>query len=408
MTYIEFFDRAATENICACLTYAPDRVIYVGDNRDLMRRHIARYERVFRDRGQDIAFSCRSVSKNNLDAVLALLTELVETYDDCVFDVTGGDELMLLALGILFERYSHRDLQIHRFNLHSNAVCDCDKDGNTVFREMPALTVEENIRIYGGDVDEKETCRWELTEEFTQDVRAIWDICRRNPRRWNAQIGMLSALEKVGVQSKAELTVSAAMDSVRRGLSKGCTYAKGIICSLLEKGLLTGFEYGEKLTVSYKNAQVRRILTKAGLALEMKIYLTALETKVKGQPVYRDVRNGVKIDWDGTFHDETTEHIYDTENEIDVLMMHNMVPVFVSCKNGFVDANELYKLNTVAHRFGGRYAKKVLVATSIPKRSEAAKYLRQRAADMNIHLLEGVQGMDDKTLMAKLANLWNT
>ena len=32
MTYIEFFDKIASENISACLTYTPDRVIYIGDN----------------------------------------------------------------------------------------------------------------------------------------------------------------------------------------------------------------------------------------------------------------------------------------------------------------------------------------------------------------------------------------
>ena len=32
MTYIEFFDKIASENICACLTYVPDRVVYIGDS----------------------------------------------------------------------------------------------------------------------------------------------------------------------------------------------------------------------------------------------------------------------------------------------------------------------------------------------------------------------------------------
>jgi hypothetical protein len=414
MTYIEFFDKASSENICACLTYAPERVIYVGDNRDLMDRYIARYERVFSDRDQTIAFSCRSVSKGDLTAIIALLTELVETYDDCVFDVTGGDELMLLALGIVHARYPQRNLQIHRFNLRNNAIYDCDKDGNTIFREMPGLSVEENIRIYGGDViygdvDGEDTYRWDLTEEFRRDAEAIWSVCKGSPQLWNAQIGVLSALEEVGKRSEDGLTVSASMGAVKHALSRNkasYTHAKGMIGALVEKGLLTGFEASKNLTVSYKNKQVKRCLTKAGQALEMKIFLAAMATEAKGVPVYQDVCNGVKIDWDGKFHDEDTENIYDTENEIDILMMHNMVPVFVSCKNGFVDANELYKLNTVAQRFGGQYAKKILVATSIPKNSEAAKYLRQRARDMKIHLLEGVQKMDDKTLQNKLENLW--
>ena len=37
MTYVEFFTETALENICACLTYIPDRVIYVGDSRKVIR-----------------------------------------------------------------------------------------------------------------------------------------------------------------------------------------------------------------------------------------------------------------------------------------------------------------------------------------------------------------------------------
>ena len=37
----EFFDKIASENISACLTYTPDRVIYIGDNTKLMKKHQA-------------------------------------------------------------------------------------------------------------------------------------------------------------------------------------------------------------------------------------------------------------------------------------------------------------------------------------------------------------------------------
>ena len=83
------------------------------------------------------------------------------------------------------------------------------------------------------------------------------------------------------------------------------------------------------------------------------------------------------------------------------------MPVFISCKNGVVDADELYKLNTVALRFGGKYAKKVLVATSIPKEKESGKYLIQRARDMNIKLITDVQKFNtDDEFKAKMLKLW--
>lgn len=47
MTYVEFFDRTSIENICACLTDAPERVIFLGDNAKLMKRYIENYKKVF-------------------------------------------------------------------------------------------------------------------------------------------------------------------------------------------------------------------------------------------------------------------------------------------------------------------------------------------------------------------------
>lgn len=412
MTYIEFFDRIASENVSACLTYAPERVIYIGDNKKLMERHIRYYSRVFEGRGQKIEFRYRTVSKSNLDNAVEVLQELVDRYDDCVFDITGGEEILTLALGIVFERNPDRNIQIHRFNLRSNTIADCDKNGVTIYREPPTLSAEENVRIYGGDIvyggiSEDKTYRWDLTEEFVRDVELIWSVCRANTKRWNAQIGTLEAVERAGATSGDGLTTTADLPAVRAALYPySCKISRSIITKLLEYGLLTQFEYGETITVSYKDEQVKKCLTKAGQALEMKIFVAAKRLTDDGVPVYDDAVNGAVIDWDGELHEEETEAVYDTENEIDVLLMHGVVPVFVSCKNGMVTADELYKLDVVAGRFGGKYAKRVLVATSRSVSGEAGRYFRQRARDMNIRLIENVQALNDEELAGKLKTLW--
>lgn len=418
MTYIEFFDKIASENISACLTYVPNRVIYIGDNAKLIKRHIANYERVFADRGQNIEFLFRTVSKSNLDNAVEVLTELVETYDDCVFDITGGEEMLTLALGIVYSQHPDKNIQIHKFNLRNNMIYDCDKDGTTIYRETPKLSIEENVRIYGGDVvyggiDEEKTYKWDLNDEFLNDVHLIWNVCKGNVRYWNMQIGILEATNAIGNLSKDGLTVTVSRVALEQYLLKHrAKYkkAKGIIGYLLKYGLLTYFDDEDEttVTVSFKNEQVKKCLTKAGLALEMKVYVTAKSVIDKeGVPVYDDALNGVVIDWDGEFHDEEVEELYDTENEIDVLLMHDIVPVFVSCKNGIVTSDELYKLETVAERFGGQYAKKVLIATSIDCLGDAGKYLRQRAKDMNIRLVENIQDLDDTELSRKIKSFWS-
>lgn len=416
MTYIEFFTKVASENIIACLTRVPDRVIYIGDNSKLMKKHVSNYEKVFAARGHKIEFHFRTVSKSSLDNVIELLSEIVETYDDCVFDITGGEEIFIFALGIVYTKYPDKNIQIHKFNIRNNAVYDCDKDGKTIYKDNPALSIDENIRIYGGEVaygsvDEAKTYKWNLTPDFLKDISLIWNVCKNDVRYWNMQIGILECAEIVGGHGADKLTTIAsrvALDQYLAQHNAKYKLANGIISYLLKYGLLTNFEDDETyVTVSYKNEQVKKCLTKAGQALEMKIY-TAVKGIVDkdGIPVY-DALNGVVIDWDGEFHDESVEDEYDTENEIDIMLMHGIVPIFISCKNGIVTSDELYKLNTVAERFGGRYSKKVLVATSISDFGEQGKYLRQRAVDMNIKLIEGVQDLDDAELEKKLKNLWN-
>ena len=49
------------------------------------------YQKVFADRGHNIEFLFKTVSKSNLDNAVELISEIVEAYDDCVFDITGGD-----------------------------------------------------------------------------------------------------------------------------------------------------------------------------------------------------------------------------------------------------------------------------------------------------------------------------
>ena len=96
---------------------------------------------------------------------------------------------------------------------------------------------------------------------------------------------------------------------------------------------------------------------------------------------------GVGIDWDGVVHDPV-RRVAETRNEIDVVLMHGTTPLFISCKNGNIGEEELYKLNTVARRFGGPYAKKMLIATDLDRKSPTAnRAFIQRAWDMDIFLV---------------------
>lgn len=75
----------------------------------------------------------------------------------------------------------------------------------------------------------------------------------------------------------------------------------------------------------------------------------------------------------------------DVLNEIDVLSLTGYVPTFISCKSGKMGAQQtlhaLYELDTVAKRFGGKYAKKILVTVK-----ELGDVYMERASEMGIEI----------------------
>ncbi len=414
MTYIEFFDKTSVENICACLAMTPDEVVLVGDNAKAMQRHIENYKEIFKDRGKEIDFSYKKVSRWKTDEVVAVLTKIVEEHKDCVFGITGGDEIVLFALGIIYERSEGKNIQVHRISIQNNRIYDCDMDGKVIDHQNPKLSVEENIRIYGGEVvkrmkNGKRIDIWDMNAAFKTEIEEMWTICKEDPKSWNIQMGVFETIGKVGSTSEDGMTVTASLAEIKKYYKENTGYYSvkdDLIEKLKNKNLISEFEENDDIvTVTYKNTQVKRCLTKAGQALEMKIYMIARELRdEEDQLLYNDVMNGVEIDWDG--EDVGNDKLNaNTMNEIDVLLMHDMVPVFVSCKNGAVKAEELYKLNTVAERFGGKYAKKILVSSMLPN-LENEESFKKRAQDMHIHVITGHTLMNDVALTKSLRHLW--
>ena len=418
MTYVEFYDKNSIENICACLSMLPNEVVLVGDNESAMKRHIEIYKNLFKERNKEVIFSFKKTHRWNTAQIIEVLQEIVETNEDCVFGITGGDEMVVFALGIICERYADTDknIQVHKISINNNKIYDCDMDGEKIASHTPVLSVDENIQIYGGkvlydDVDGENTYLWDMTPAFKDEIEDMWSICKNNTREWNKQIGVFDTIKKVGSTSEDGLTVTANVADVKNYYDKhvGCYMInREVTDALEEKGLLTHLEAEENTStvrMTYKNHQVKKCLTQAGLVLEMKIYKMSKEIMLEEDiPLYNDVMNGVQIDWDGIVQEDG--EVYDTRNEIDVILMHNMIPIFVSCKNGDFDADELYKLNTVAERFGGKYAKKVLIASAL-KNGKMDKILKQRAQDMRIKVLDKSDVMNDDILRSKLSNLWH-
>ena len=415
MTAIEFYDTSPIENAICAITTVPEKIIFLGDG-STMEKFDCVFRPILGERHPDTKIEYKSVNRNSLNDMVEKLSALVNEEEECLFDLTGGEDLALVAMGIVYEKYRHTGkIQMQRLNVNSGVIYDCDGDGNLNVASTPTLSVEENIKLHGGVVrysalDEVRTRKWDMNEEFRRDIDKLWEICRKNPGRWNSSIKLLAALEgdmEKNDELDSELIVAAA-DAVIEDRNGYVYTLRDFLLELQDQDIIFGYhEDDEVLTFVYKNSEIKKCLAKEGTLLELKVYSTATEVKDKnGKPVFTDAMCGVFIDWDGELHDRLDDE-HDTENEIDVLLMKGVMPVFISCKNGTIDGEELYKLDAVARRFGGKYVKKALIATYLGRKadSDSMKHLRQRAKDMKINFIDGVHTLDSGEFYKMLRNI---
>lgn len=407
MTVVEFFACAPIENMVSCFLLKPDKVIFIGGGRRAKRRMHA-YGELARRKGINAVFEHRAVQGNSINSIADCLVDIVETEEECCFDLTGGDDLALVAMGLVYERYRGvKKLQMHRYNFNSRKMTDCDGDG-FISKSMPfsELTVDENIALHGGTV--AGGLRKDKLGE-RKDIEDLWTVCKAAPFDWNRNTAALSELICVARFSSDGLKVSIESEEAKRRFTdyeKRKNNALRFLSKLSKAGIVYNIvESKNHFSFFYKNSFVKKALSKSGNVLEYKMLSLASEAKDKNlSPLFTDCVGGVVIDWDGLIAGAGVS-FGGTVNEVDLILMKGLIPVFVSCKNGGVAEEELYKLNTVAARFGNRYAKKVLVASGLNKKGQGLEYFKARAAEMGIVLVEKAHRMTDKELLEVLLKI---
>jgi len=361
-----------------------DRVIYFG-YKDRMtpervastRKSLEKYCGV-----TDVRFV--ELSKSNLSRVLEVLEKEVQKEESqgnkCFFDLTGGEDLILVAMGILSTKYQ---TPMHKYNVETEELILLNS------KEMPCIedvaekrkvkiTLDNYVSIYGGVINyhfQKDYKKQLDKPEFRADAEKMWTIVKDNAERWNVMSNVLKNLKNHMVD---DLTVSIAVKEFKEIIGKNNDLnfyqAQGILKRFYGAGLMSIVRIDEKnVYFRYKSPEIKECITDAGCPLELHTYYL-----MKDSGKYSDVRMAVHLDWDGVIFGEEP----DVLNEVDVLALDGYVPVFVSCKNGKVNQMALYELHTVATRFGGKYSKMQLAMTQ--RLSDA---YAERAEEMGIEVI---------------------
>jgi len=380
---IEFFDSEPLENLITCLNFKMDKVIFFGHSDTMTDSRVQDTRRALKNICDITDVEFITVSQKSLYKVLELLekeiTAEMKSGNKCFFDLSGGEDLVLVAMGMLATQYK---VPLHKFALPENELYlltkwdQVPRIDEVVERRELQLTLDDIIGLHGGVINyrQQKDVKNNLDDKsFMESVKVMWEIANDSQKKWN---GLSSVFKECTKYEDENDRVRVSVKAMKQALKKipdiiSVKELTNYLNRLGNQGILEKVEIDEEfIKFSYGSPMMRDCLLDAGCLLELHTYYERVES---GR--YSDCRVGVHIDWDG----EIDGREIDVENEIDVMLLEGVVPVFISCKNGRVNQMALYELDAVANRFGGKYVRKELAATQ-----EITPGYLKRAEEMGI------------------------
>ena len=375
-TLIELYVNEPFDDLAAFATFKPTRVVFLSAGfmpdratRDAMTGFINEIDAPDREK-TEVHFI--DIGNRSLGSLFKKMGEVVKRWPECAVDMTGGPTGALIAAHRYCTRngvraFFYDDRRKKFINIHGMT----EEIGRVT---TPRLSVEQIIRMGGGLV----TGNGHSAVPFFSNeecARKVLDIYSENVRHWNAFSEYLQFACRSFYDPKAKLF---AAPSTLLNNSSLLIANKRLLNLLEEAGAVSELVFeGETVVFRFRNAFIKELLTTVGMCLELLIFVSALDSDA-----FDDVDMSVMFDWDGVIHG----NFNDTVNEIDAVMTKGLQSVFVSCKSSRPDTRDLYEIDYLGHRFGGRFAS-VVIATATDLSADAWS-IYMRARDMGLIVIE--------------------
>lgn len=386
MTLIEFFDKDTIKNILAVLTLKPRRVVYIYDSAVSDDKYFVALKKCFKRHLRDIELEKVPVDITDVDGIYKKTCDVIDKYGDCAMELTGGSELMMIAghkAGL------DKNIKMYYTDIAAGKIMNIESPGEQM--DTARLTLDDFMNAKGAEfVGESHR------EPDEKNYDSILEMCHyifRNLRNWSYTCGYIQAASSVmeyGLQFSANMTFNH---------KDGRHYRPDTaMLEMFEKhGFIKNLSItNNRVNFSFSYPEARTYLTTYGLWLEMYVFISA---KRLGR--FSDVKLGAMIDWDAY------DDIKTAGNEIDVIIMENSIPVFVSCKLRGLSTPDINELYIQKKRLGGWFSKGVIVTSGDDKIKNTGTFKKAeefgiivldrkdiKSRDFGDRLYEAVSGQD--------------
>ena len=367
-TLIELYDSTPINNVLGTEMFRPQETVFIcppeveGDR--ALRRALKKY---FEHRQCPVKLTFIPVSMVDAVRIERVLREVLDSRPDCAIDISGGTDASLFAAGA-----ASGGTAVFTYSSKKNTFFEIK---NAPFaRSLPCtvrLDVESCFLMAGGMLLPGREDNRQLRDR-RESIGRLFDVYADFRRIWNRQI---SYIQKISSAEPGALIAEGPRTS-KAGNKHVQAYAP-LLHALEREGLIEDLELTEdKVRFRFPDETVRFWLRDIGAVLELQVYRACLAAGC-----FDDVVLSAVVNWEGgsSQRDGVT-------NELDVVAVRGIQPVFISCKTSEIRTEALNELAVLRDRFGGRGSRAMIVSSAIATKNRAP--MRRRAAELDIEVIE--------------------
>lgn len=367
-TLIELFDDRPIENVLSTEIFHPEELILLCPPDQVPLRKLREsVEMYLKHRNCSVKITIIMVSLLDASKVEKQLRKILETHEDCAIDIAGGTEAALFAAG-----QACGDTPVFTFSRRKNTFFEIS---NAPFaRNLPCtiqLDAESCFLMAGGKLLPGREDNAQLRNRIPQ-IDRLFAIFRKYRRIWRNQI---TYFQKVSSSEPGHLAAEGRY--TERADHSSVTVDKGLLSDLQQAGLIEDLHFSEEgVRFCFPDEIIRFWLRDIGSVLELQVFRACLAAEW-----FHDVVLSAVVNWEGYSSQRNT-----VTNEIDVVAVRGLWPVFISCKTSEIRTEALNEIAILRGRFGGQ-ASRAIIVTSSPA-TKSRPLMRRRAAEMNIEVIE--------------------
>ena len=382
-TLIELYDDSPIENVLATLVFSPQECVLLCPPEIAKSRELKSAAKNFlKHRGIDTKLTFIPVSMDNAVKIARVMKEVQDSHQDCAINISGGSDAALFAAGaVAYECLT----PVFTYSRRKNAFFDASFARGVV--PNIKLDVESSLLMAGGTLLPGRADNAELESRIEQ-IDSLFAIYGKFRRIWNRQI---SWFQKVSSSEPGVLDVSGPL--TEHTGNGNVTVEHSLFTALAQSKLILDLEITEdSIRFRFPDETVRFWLRDVGAVLELQLWRAC-----KAAGCFDDVVLSAIVNWqNGSIRSDSVT------NEIDVMAVQELSPVFISCKACEVHTEALNELSILRERFGGKYSRAILATSGIAGSRNRAS-VRNRAAKLGIELIEWEDLSLDR-LIARLRN----